>query len=275
MKESPHTASLALITGGSSGMGLEYARQLAAKGYRLLIVSNREDELAAAADILNTLFADKAKSPEFANADAMVLTRYQDLSLPHAADDLFQWCQANDLLPDLLINNAGIFFFKELTTDRLPMAETLLNLHIHTVTRLCILFGNAMKARGSGHIINVSSLAARLPYPGITLYAASKAYLRSFGQSFYYELKPYGVHLTTVCPAAIATPLYNLGEKWMRIGLLTGIIHTPRWLVKRALRASMKGRRMISPSLMNLYAPPLLALLPKRCVSALWKKLKQ
>ena len=200
-------------------------------------------------------------------------TRFQDLALPHAADELFAWCQAENLIPDLLINNAGIFFFKELAPDDLPRAETLLNLHIQTVTRLCILFGNAMKGRGSGHILNVSSMAARLPYPGITLYSASKAYLLSFGKSYYHELRPYGVSLTTVCPAAIATPLYNLNEKWMRRGVAIGLIHTTKWLVRRALRATFRGRRIVSPSLMNLYLPPLLGILPKSCINLIWRKI--
>ncbi|MBO4402383.1 MAG: SDR family NAD(P)-dependent oxidoreductase [Bacteroidales bacterium] len=272
MKTFSTTVPLALITGGSSGMGLEYARQLADKGFNLLLVSNREEELACAKKELEERIGDDAHVLDEGRGPR-VRTRFQDLALPHAADELFAWCQAENLIPDLLINNAGIFFFKELAPDDLPRAETLLNLHIQTVTRLCILFGNAMKGRGSGHILNVSSMAARLPYPGITLYSASKAYLLSFGKSYYHELRPYGVNLTTVCPAAIATPLYNLNEKWMRRGVAIGLIHTTKWLVRRALRATFRGRRIVSPSLMNLYLPPLLGILPKSCINLIWRKI--
>ena len=119
-------------------MGLEYARQLAAKGYNLILVSNREDELSAARAELQAAFPVK------------VTTRNQDLALPDAADRLFQWCMQEEQLPDIVINNAGMFFFKELQTEDLDRVQAMMNLHMTTITRSCILFGNAMKQRGSG-----------------------------------------------------------------------------------------------------------------------------
>ena len=105
----------ALITGGSSGMGLEYARQLAGRGYDLVLVSNRQDELDAAAETLHVQFP------------VNVRTRYQDLSVPDAADILFEWCtQEEDLLPDVVINNAGMFFFKELQTEDIDKVQTMI-----------------------------------------------------------------------------------------------------------------------------------------------------
>lgn len=252
---------VALITGGSSGMGLEYARQLAEKGYDLLLVSNREEELASAVAGLSEAFPVKVSG------------HYQDLALPTAADALFAWCQERGLLPDVLINNAGMFFFKELSSADLGRVQAMLNLHVATITRLSILFGEAMKERGSGYILIVSSIAARIPAPGITIYSATKAYLRSFGRSLSYELRPYGVGVTTVCPAAIATPLYRLNPSLLELGLRTRVIHTPAWLVRRALRAMFHRRRVVSPSAMNLWLPPLIALLPGPLEQWLWKRL--
>lgn len=251
----------ALITGGSSGMGLEYARQLAGRGYDLILVSNRQEELDTAAKALRAQFP------------VHVIARFQNLSVPDAADNLFQWCTQKGI-PDVLINNAGMFFFKELQTEDLEKAQAMVNLHIVTVTRMCILFGNAMKQRGSGYILNVSSMAARIPAPGITIYSATKAYLKSFGRSLSYELKPYGVSITTVCPAAIATPLYRLSEEKMRLGVRIGLIKTPEWLVKRALRAMFRRRRVVSPGFMNVWLPPLIALLPGPLVAFIWKRIK-
>lgn len=242
-------------------MGLEYARQLAGRGYDLVLVSNRQEELDTAAEALRAQFPVK------------VITRFQDLSVPDAPDDLFQWC-SQEGLPDVLINNAGMFFFKELQPEDLDRAQAMVNLHVVTVTRMCLLFGNAMKQRGSGYILNMSSMTARIPAPGITIYSATKAYLKSFGRSLSYELKPYGVSITTVCPAAIATPLYRLSEDPMRLGLRLGLIKTPQWLVKRALRAMFRRRRVVSPGFMNVWLPPLIALLPGPLVAYLWKKLK-
>lgn len=244
-------------------MGLEYATQLAEKGYDLILVSNREEELSAASKQLTQAFPIK------------VVTHFQDLAQPSAADELFAWCMEEEkVFPDVLVNNAGMFFFKELETADLGRVQAMLNLHMVTVTRSCILFGEAMKQRGSGRILIMSSMAARIPAPGITIYSATKAYLRSFGRSLSYELKPYGVSVTTVCPAAIATPLYRLDAKKMAFGVHIGVIHTPRWLVRRALRAMFHGRRVISPSLMNVWLPGLIALLPGPLVALIWKKLK-
>ena len=241
-------------------MGLEFARQLAARGYDLLLVSNQEQALADAARELS--------------GPVSVRTRFQDLARPEAADELFAWCQVEDLIPDVLVNNAGMFFFKELQAEDLDRVQAMINLHVTTVTRICLLFGQAMKSRGSGYILIMSSMAARIPAPGITVYSATKAYLRSFGRSLSFELRPYGVGVTTVCPAAIATPLYRLDEKKMRFGVRLGVIRTPKWLVRRALRALFHRRRVISPAFMNVYLPALVALLPGPVEARLWKKFK-
>ena len=131
-----------------------------------------------------------------------------------------------------------------------------------------------MKERGTGYILNVSSMAARIPAPGITVYSATKAYLRSFGRSLSYELDPYGVKMTTVCPAAIATPLYRLDPKLLNLGVKIGLIRKPEWLVRRSLKALFRGRRVLSPAFMNIWLPPLIASIPDPLIAKIWKRLK-
>ena len=139
----------ALITGGSSGMGLEFARQLAGRGFDILLVSNRPEELEKAAASLQSDFP------------VRVSAHFQDLALPDAADNLFTWCTEEEgILPDILVNSAGMFFFKELEVEDLGRVQAMVNLHVVTVTRLCLLFGSAMKRRGSGRILNMASMAA-------------------------------------------------------------------------------------------------------------------
>ena len=244
-------------------MGLEYARQLAARGYDLLLVSNQKAQLSAVSAQMREQYP------------VSVTPHFQDLAEADAADKLYAWCTEEvHLLPDVVVNNAGMFFFKELEEEDLDRVQAMMNLHMTTVTRTCLLFGQAMKKRGSGYLLIMSSMAARIPAPGITIYSATKAYLKSFGRSLSYELKPYGVGVTTVCPAAIATPLYRLSEKKLRFGIRIGLIRTPRWLVARALRAMFHKRRVICPALMNVYLPPLIALLPGPLIAAIWKKIK-
>lgn len=252
----------ALVTGGSSGMGLEYARQLAEIGCNLLLVSNQEVELRKAAEELKQ------------GRTLQVIPHYQNLAAETAAQELLAFCQSEGLSIDILINNAGMFFFEELTTENEDKALTMMRLHILTPTKLCVLFGEEMKKRGNGFIINMSSMAAQLPCPGIAIYSATKAYLKSFSKSLYYEMRPYGVGVTTVCPAAIATPLYKLKPSLLSFGVKIGLIGTPQWLVRKALKGMMRKRRMVKPGLMNHYLPPLIALLPHGLVNKLWQKFK-
>ena len=252
----------ALITGGSSGMGLEYARQLSEVGCDLVLVSNQKEELERAAETLQQ------------GRTIQVIPHYQDLAAEDAADTLLGFCQTENLQIDVLINNAGMFFFEELTLDNEAEALTMMRLHMFTPTRLCVLFGEEMKRRGYGYLINMSSMAAKLPCPGITVYSATKAYLKSFGKSLYFEMRPYGVGVTTVCPAAIATPLYKLKPNLLKFGVKIGVIGTPRWLVRRALNGMARMKRVVRPGFMNGYLPPLIAMLPHGLVDKLWRKFK-
>jgi hypothetical protein len=253
---------LALITGGSSGMGLIYAQKLAEAGCDLLLVSNQEVELGQTAFEMKGRFGVRA------------IARYQDLSARDAAESLLAFCREQSLEVDILINNAGMFFFEELSPENEAKALTMLQLHVYTPTRLCVLLGEEMKRRGYGYILNVSSMAAKLPCPGIAVYSATKAYLKSFTKSLYYEMRPYGVVATVVCPAAIATPLYKLKPSLMKLGVKVGLIGTPEWLVRRALRGLFRKRRVVKPGLMNYYLPPLVAILPKGLVDRIWRKVK-
>lgn len=243
-------------------MGLEYARQLAKRGYSLVLVSNRQEELEEASEELSKAYS------------VQIVARFQDLSAETAADELMAFCQEQSIEVEVLINNAGMFFFEELTTENEARALAMMRLHMLTPTRMCLLFGEAMKRCGHGYILNMSSMAAKLPCPGIAVYSATKAYLKSLSKSLFFEMRPYGVGVTTVCPAAIATPLYKLKPSLLKLGVNVGLIGTPQWLVRRALRGMFHKCRVVKPGLMNYYLPPLIAILPKWLVARLWKKFK-
>lgn len=244
----------ALITGGSSGIGLEYARQLAARGYALVLVSNKADELQAAADELGAS------------------TLCQDLAKPGAAASVLEWCDKRGLSVDVLVCNAGMFFMEYLGADNLPKAQTMMALHMNATTELCVLFGERMKAAGHGHILIMSSMTDRIPAPGIAIYSSTKAYLKTFGLSLSYELRPYGVVVTTVCPAAVDTDLYPLKPGLRGFLKRIGIIKSPRWLVRRALRRMFRGCRVVRPGLSNYLVPLAVALMPARLIDHLGMK---
>ena len=253
---------MALVTGGSSGIGLEFSRQLAEKGYDLIIVSNSREQL------------DAVCAPIAEEYGVRVIPRLQNLATGNAAEELMEWCASQSVLPDILINNAGMFYFKELSPELMGKAEVMIGLHVTTPTKMCILFGDRMKQRGSGRILLVASMAARIPAPGIQVYSATKAYLRSFGESLSFELKPYGVTVTTLCPAAVATPLYGLKKGLLNFGVAIRVIHTPQWLVRKALKGLFRGRRLMKPSIMNAYLPPMIKMLPSNLEQKIWDRIK-
>ena len=251
----------ALVTGATSGMGLEYCRQLAQRGHDLVMVSNQQE-------LLDTL---PSQISQQYNVHA--IGRYQDLADPDAAQQLYDWCCAKGLQIDILINNAGMFFFHELTPDYADRAEAMLTLHMLTPTRLCFLFGEQMKQCRQGYIINVSSMVAKMPTPGITIYAATKAYLKNYSKSLYFEMRPYGVGVTTVLPGAVATPLYNIKPATLSRLTRLGIVRTPQWMVRRALRGMFRKRHYVKPGLMSYLAPLLLKLLPNWLETRIWQKM--
>ena len=250
----------ALVTGGTSGMGLEYCRQLAAKGCNILMVSIQQNLLATLPQTFANEYGVKAWG------------LHLDLSRESAAEEVWDYCQKQQLDIDILVNNAGMFFFHEIDAATQDKALAMLRLHVLTPTRLVMLFGEAMKTRRKGYIVNVSSMTAQLPTPGITMYSATKAYLKSYSKSMYYELAPYGIGVTTVLPAAVATPLYRMKPRLMKLGIAVGLIRTPQWLVKRALNCMLRRRHVVKPGAMNYIVPLLIKLLPNSIEQKIWNK---
>ena len=144
-----------------------------------------------------------------------------------------------------------------------------------TPTKLVMLFGEAMKQRRKGYILNMSSLAAMLPTPGITFYSATKAYLKNFSKSMYFEMRPYNVGVTTVCPGAVATPLYRLKPSLMKLGVNIGVITPPKRLVRWAIRGMLHKRHVVKPGAMNYYLPVLIGLLPNWLEMKIWNKFRR
>jgi len=226
----------ALITGASSGIGKAVSRELARRGYPILLVSNEKEKLAeTAAEI----------SGEF-----HVIARhyYMDLAGRDSARELFDFCMANNISVSILVNNAGIFFFRDLADTPPERIETMLNLHIYTPALLCRLFGGQMiEEKRTGYILNMASIAAWMMMPGIALYSSTKSFIRCFSRAMRNEVYDKGVSMTTVCPGAAATGLYNLPPRYTKLGISLGIIITPEKLARKALDKMFKKKAEYIP----------------------------
>ena len=253
----------ALVTGASSGIGLEYAKQLARDyHYDIVLVSNQEKELAAAAADIASQFGVQTKS------------LYMDLSKQDAAEEVYDFCKKEGLEVDVLVNNAGMLIFQSFRTTPMKKIETLAMLHVVTMTKLCRLFAVDMCERERGYILNMSSMSAWMAMPGIQCYNASKVYVLSFSKSLWYELRPHHVRVLAVTPGSTVTGLLPFGPKFG--GLLRALHITmpvPR-LVKRALRVLFKRRKKTCmPGAWNYIIVPIINHLPDWVVKVAQPKL--
>ena len=252
---------IALVTGASSGIGEQYATELAKRGHDLIIVSNQEKELC---DVARRLSAEYHVSVE---------SVCMDLARNKAADELFAKCQSEGRKVDILVNDAGVFSFNPLTETNMKRIEVMLQLHVVTVTKMCRLFGEEMKRNGGGYILNMSSLSAWMMFPGITVYESTKAYIRSLSVSLSYELKQFNVGVTAVCPGAVDTGLYNLSMNLRKLAVRIGVSIPPEKLARKAIAKMFKKKRQYIPGLINYFFLPFCKHLPDFIISLIMKKI--
>jgi short-subunit dehydrogenase len=187
---------------------------------------------------------------------------YADLTEQDAAEQIYNFCHERGIEVDILINNAWMLLFSQMTKTSEQQLQRIVALHCTTPTMLCRLFGSNMCERGSGHILLMSSITAWTPYPTISHYAATKAYLKNFGEAIWWEMRRQGVQVTTVFPSAVDTPFYNLSEKLRRRLLWWGVMMTPDEVARRGLRAMFKGRRKCLPGVLTTLTAGVCAALP-------------
>jgi short-subunit dehydrogenase len=233
------TTGTALITGGSSGIGYAIAHELAGRGYNLILASDQQARLNEVCNEIEVHYKIKTW-PVF-----------MDLAETGAAIKLYEWCQRKQLQVDILVNNAGIFFFGDVAETSIAKAQKMTTLHTTTPSLLCALFGRDMKQRRSGHILNISSLAAFMPYPGIAFYSATKSFLKSFSRSLRTEMIDYNVNVTCICPGAVSTQLYELSEAGHKKALRTGIMMPAEKLARSAVNAMLSNKSSWTPGLIN------------------------
>jgi short-subunit dehydrogenase len=184
--------SLALVTGASSGIGADLARELARHGYDVVLTARRAPQLEALATELRAL-----------GVAATVII--QDLGVPGAARELAAELEKRGMQIDVLVNNAGfgdVGTFAHEDPDRI---DAMLQVNVSALTALTRAILPGMVSRERGRIMFVSSAAAFQPGPNMATYCATKAFVLSLGEAVAYELRGTGVTLTTLCPGATHT----------------------------------------------------------------------
>ena len=251
----------ALVTGASSGIGLEFARQLAARGYNLLIISNVL-EINDAADSIHRDYPSLS-----------VIPLVMDLSRQSSARELYEYTRAEEIEIEVLVNNAGVYHDIDILDDSEGFTSLILNLHMYTPAMLCYLFGKEMRERKHGYILNVCSVTSKIVAQRLGTYASTKSFLSAFTRSLHIELKPYGVYVTDVSPGAVDTGLFSIPQWVTKAGKCLGIIASPQMLVRRALRALFHGRSKVTVPAVFWHILTFIILLIPTCVLRLIRRL--
>ncbi len=223
-----------LVTGGTSGIGLELAKNFAKDGYGIIIVSSSSERLQKVR---------KKFKNEF---DISILTYQQDLGKIGAALELYNKIKEDNLTISILVNNAGIGLAGATNEIDLNQDEKLLILNIVSLVELSKLFISDMYKQGHGKVLNVASTGAFQPGPYTSTYFASKAFVLSYSRAVRYEAKDKGVQVCTLCPHSTKT------EFFMREGLKTPEdAMSAEELARYGYKQFTKNKEIIVPGLAN------------------------
>lgn len=232
------TKQTALITGASSGIGLELSKLFAKDGYDLVLVARSTSKLDSLASELKQAYGTKVT----------VITK--DLSQTGAAEEIFQLVQSQGLQIEALVNNAGFGIHTELAKGDLNESLQMIQLNVTSLTVLTQLFLAGMVERGAGRIMNVGSTGSFSPVPLMAVYGGTKAYVLSFSEALTGELRGSGVTVTALCPGVTITGFQarsGVGSaRMVRLGSMTA-----EQVAKVGYQALMRGKRVVVPGLFN------------------------
>jgi uncharacterized protein len=230
MKTKEHYA---LVTGGTSGIGYELAKLLAADGYNLVIVARHENDLIQVSNEIKKNH----------NVDVVIISK--DLFNPDNAFELFNEIKTKNIVVEILINDAGQGLYGEFTETDLRRELDIINLNISSLVVLTKLFVKEMVVRGSGRIMNLSSIASKMPGPWQSVYHGTKAFVQSFTEAIRSELKNTGVTITSLLPGATSTDFFNKAEMQVSKLVQEEKLDDPAEVAKDGYQAMMSGEDMV------------------------------
>jgi len=231
----------ALVTGASSGIGYEFAKLLAADGVHPVLTARNEDRLNEVRSELESV----------CGVEARVIAR--DLSDPQAPDEIFAYLAEQGITVDVLINNAGFNVHGEFVESDLGQELSMIQVHVSAVTHLTKLFLRQLAEGQGGMILNVSSVAAFVPGPYVSVHFATRAHTLSFSEALSLELKTRGVRVTCLCPGPVTSEFF--GRAGMdRVRLASGCpmtLMSARAVAEIGYKALKRGKRIVIPGFRN------------------------
>lgn len=242
----------ALVTGASSGLGEEFARQLASRGMHLVLVARRQDLLEKLAAELLLQHGTRCRVIQ------------ADLSNPAEPKRVLDEIAAQEITIELLVNNAGFGIVGEVDNVDLDRTLEMIRLNISALTELTYRLLPGMLQRGRGAILNVSSLSAFQPVAYMGVYAASKAFVLHFSESLHCELKDRGITVSAVCAGVTRTSFFDIAgaSGWLQ----KHASHPVDFVVKRALKALSRKQQYTVPGWRNYLLTLLVRIASRRRV---------
>lgn len=264
----------ALITGAASGMGRVYAVRLALMGYNLVLVDINGRGLEETEAVVRAEVAGSGKVPVPFQDGLKILHVVQDLSQPNAADMVFGQTEEAGCVIEVLVNNAGVMYCQGIAETSEKMLKLIMMLHMNTPLMLCRKYVIGMKERGNGYILNVSSLAECMNWPGIGMYGATKRFVKDYSRELRIECQKTGVSVTNAYFGAVDTPLVPLKDSLRKLARALAVMITPERAVDCALRATFRRHRGVMPGLLNHIFRPVCKLLPDCLLGWVYRKAK-
>jgi uncharacterized protein len=230
----PSAGSVALVTGASSGIGEQFARQLVARGYRVVVTARREDRLRALCTELG--------------GDQHAVAVGTDLALPEDRDRLAARIEELGVQVDLLVNNAGLGIYTKFGAEGREKELQVLRVDVEAVADLMLRYLPGMVERGRGAIINLSSVSGFQPAPYNAGYAAAKAYVLWLSEAVNAEVAGTGVTVTAVCPGPVPTEFQASNDADYLVARLPSFTQvSAERVVADALKAADHGRGSVVP----------------------------
>ncbi len=265
--------AFALVTGAASGMGKLYAGRLAMMGYSLVIVDISADRLEKTADELREQVASLSDWRIPYKSSFKVLPLVQDLSRQDAAEKVYAFTGQHGCDIEVLINNAGLFYYQGIAETSPAALARMVMVHDYTPLLLCRAYVPDMRRRGCGYVLNVSSLAAWIPWPGLGMYASTKRFVKDFSRALRVECRGTGVSVTNAYFGAVDTPLFNLKPSYRKLARALRIMVPAETAVEKALKATFKRRKGTMPGLLNHIFKPVVRVLPDPVLAWIYRLL--